>query len=249
MKISVIMQSYLGEYPGSRTNPKEKFIRAVNSFLAQKHEDKELIIVADKCKLTVDIYNAFYKDISEIKCFYYEDESSGMMYKDFYRGVPRQFGIDKSEGEIIAYLDSDDVILPDHLLNASKVFKEINMSNSNVKWISNPLRFLNIKALTSDEFSQKRDTYLNLRNFYFFNYGIIDEFFLNLAVPNNMVFTATHAIFHKKNIPTKWLDVPKTEGMSEDLFFVKRLLDECGIHKTLMSPTYIVCHHKWIWDN
>ena len=47
MKISVIMQSYLGEYPGARSNPKYKFVRAVNSFLLQKHPDKELIIVSD----------------------------------------------------------------------------------------------------------------------------------------------------------------------------------------------------------
>ena len=35
MKISYIMQSYLGEYPGSRADSIEKCIRAINSFINQ----------------------------------------------------------------------------------------------------------------------------------------------------------------------------------------------------------------------
>ena len=54
--ISVIMPSYLGEYPGSRSNPKEKFIRAVESFRLQDHSKKELIIVSDGCEITNSIY-------------------------------------------------------------------------------------------------------------------------------------------------------------------------------------------------
>ena len=41
MMISVIMQSYLGDYPDSRKNPEEKFIRAVNSFLKQTNKNTE----------------------------------------------------------------------------------------------------------------------------------------------------------------------------------------------------------------
>lgn len=47
--ISVIMPSYLGEYPGSRKDPDKKFIRAVESFKDQTLAQKELIIVSDGC--------------------------------------------------------------------------------------------------------------------------------------------------------------------------------------------------------
>ena len=39
-KISIIMQSYLGEYNGSRTNAIDKFIRAVDSFNNQIYNCK-----------------------------------------------------------------------------------------------------------------------------------------------------------------------------------------------------------------
>ena len=57
-KVSVVMASYLGEYPGRTSNPEPKFIRAVKSFLSQTYENKELIICADGCDRTVEIYNS-----------------------------------------------------------------------------------------------------------------------------------------------------------------------------------------------
>lgn len=250
MKISVIMQSYLGEYPGSRTNPKEKFIRAVNSFLAQKHEDKELIIVADKCQITMGVYNALYKDHPQIKCFYYEDENSGMMYQNVYRGRPKQFGIEQATGDMISYLDSDDFILPNHLLNVNNRFEELYKNgNNNILWGSNALRFLNAKVFPSDRYIGSKEAFLGLRNFYFYNYGIHEEFFLNLSVAQGRVSCATYSLFHMRSIETKWIDLKKDLGVSEDFDFCRRMNDDCGPGVRIESPTYVVCHYRGIWDS
>lgn len=94
MKISVIMQSYLGDYPGARSNPKYKFVRAVNSFLLQKHPDKELIIVSDGCEETKALYENCFSSFSNIKFAYVARGSVPRMRevangKRWFRGVPR----------------------------------------------------------------------------------------------------------------------------------------------------------------
>ena len=58
-KISIIMQVYLGEYPGARTDSISKFKRAVKSFQNQIYKNCELIIVADGCTKTHQTYARF----------------------------------------------------------------------------------------------------------------------------------------------------------------------------------------------
>ena len=56
MKTSHIMQAYLGEYPGSRSDSDKKFLRAVYSFIEQDDKNSELIIVSDGCKIVDELY-------------------------------------------------------------------------------------------------------------------------------------------------------------------------------------------------
>ena len=66
-KVSVIMASFLGSYPGRSSNPEDKFIRAVKSFITQTYENKELIIVSDGCQMTNMLYKnlfIFFKNFS-----------------------------------------------------------------------------------------------------------------------------------------------------------------------------------------
>ena len=55
-KISIIMQSFLGNYPGSRKDPDFKFMRAVKSFQTQLYKNCELIIVSDDCIQSLCLY-------------------------------------------------------------------------------------------------------------------------------------------------------------------------------------------------
>lgn len=107
-KVSVIMASYLGEYQGRTSNPNPKFLRAVKSFLNQSYENKELIIVADGCDETERLYNENFSKYDNIKLV-------KIPKQPIYGGETRNAGINIATGEIITYLDNDDVIGKNHL--------------------------------------------------------------------------------------------------------------------------------------
>lgn len=106
-KISVIMASFLSPYPGGATNRDKKFIRAVNSFRKQTYQNKELIIVSDGCQLTIDLYNKYFSNDTNIKLI--------SIPKQPLYGNMRNVGLDLAEGDIISYLDTDDILGPNHL--------------------------------------------------------------------------------------------------------------------------------------
>lgn len=112
-KISVIMPSCLSPYEyktesgvvvKSASNPVPKFIRAVNSFLAQTYPNKELIIVADGCELTN----------STVRGIFAEHLKTGLINlvsipkQELFSGHVRNMGLKNAKGDIIAHLDSDD---------------------------------------------------------------------------------------------------------------------------------------------
>jgi glycosyltransferase involved in cell wall biosynthesis len=112
MRISVIMASYLNEYTSgphkSATNREFKFRRAVNSFLNQTFKDAELIIVSDGCEKTNQITHNEYLNNSSIKLI-------ELQKQPLFSGNVRQTGLNAAVGEIICYLDSDDVFGEYHL--------------------------------------------------------------------------------------------------------------------------------------
>jgi glycosyltransferase involved in cell wall biosynthesis len=121
--ISVIMPSYLEEYSyeingklyHSATNREDKFIRAVESFLSNSYEEKELIIIADGCDKTMDLYYKHFKDYNQIKFEY-------VSKKPDFSGQIRNEGINMANGDIITYLDTDDYYLDNHILNIVSQF-------------------------------------------------------------------------------------------------------------------------------
>jgi glycosyltransferase involved in cell wall biosynthesis len=145
-KVSVIMASYLGEYPNAASNREQKLIRAVNTFIKQTYENKELIIVADGCSKTYEIWEQNFKQYDNIKCF--------LTYKrPVFSGDIRTIGLENATGEYISYLDSDDCIGKNHLqiimngfsddvdmlyyndyLVHSSDFKKLETRNVEVRW-------------------------------------------------------------------------------------------------------------------
>lgn len=107
-KVSVIMASYLLNYPGSATSRDKKFVRAVNSYKKQTYQNKELIIVSDGCQLTIELYNRFFANDPDIRLI-------AIPKQPLYSGEMRNSALKVAEGDIISYLDSDDVLGPNHL--------------------------------------------------------------------------------------------------------------------------------------
>lgn len=107
LKISVIMPVFLGAYEGCADNREEKFKSAVISFVRQSYENKELIIVADGCDEAEKIYN---------ECLVYDTIIFKKIKKQpLFSGRVRDEGLKLATGDIICYLDSDDMFGEYHL--------------------------------------------------------------------------------------------------------------------------------------
>ena len=115
MRFSVIMPAYLTSYPNSATNLPYKFMRSVNSFLDQEFKDAELIIISDGCNISKSIYDVYYKNIESIR--FKKIQKQGL-----YCGIVRQTGINMAHGDIICYLDADDLLGKKHLSIINEYF-------------------------------------------------------------------------------------------------------------------------------
>lgn len=119
-KISVIMPSYLGEYPRCAKNRDIKLKRAIESILNQTYQNFELIVIADGCDLTVKIVSEYYRNLldkSKIQGFKIDKQR-------LWSGAIRNVGLDNAKGDIICYLDSDDMFEFDHLQFIAENFKK-----------------------------------------------------------------------------------------------------------------------------
>ena len=101
MKFSVVIQSYLGIYNGAAKNREKKFNAALDSLMLQTYQDFEVVIVSDGCQQTVEIIEERADDFNNIVGLWVDKQK-------IWSGLPRNTGIDYSNGEYVIYLDTDD---------------------------------------------------------------------------------------------------------------------------------------------
>lgn len=232
--ISVVMMSYLGEYPGSRSNPIPKFNRAVQSVLNQTYKDFELIIVSDGCELTNKEYESNWKDNPKIRLIKTEKSESK------WPGSKRQIGADHAKYEWVTYLDSDDVYTTYRL---QKAFEAIQSSDKDVI-------FDDVMSIAYD--ITKVTNARNSKTLKVTSYNSIVEpdksnpmpelgpniYEYPLTRKGTQTITGTFRIFHKRSIKTKWKDLHKS---GEDNAFIRNLMLKESFETKPISG-YIITH-------
>lgn len=240
-KISIIMQTYLGDYPGSRTDSINKFRRAVKSFQNQIYKNCELIIVADSCTKTQQIYSREFKGDPTIK-FIFVDKDTPNMYEEnqdghkYYRGFPRRVGVGAATGSLITYMDSDDFLLPEFTLTLVLMYN----INTEMKWWINTKWYDSAVADWKDGqelFGTDHTTDREIE-------GLSGKWTVTQVKPG-MAVMAPWLLMHKVDCTTKWRD---SIGVSEDVDFNKRIREEYKEGMVFDRPIYARCHYSNLWD-
>lgn len=262
MKLSFVMQSFLGDYPGARSNPIEKFNRAVNSFKEQIDSNWELIIVSDGCKITEEQYNLNHSNDSRI-LFKYIEPSEKRMYDNndgikFYRGYPRQVGVDMATGDWIGYCDSDDFIIRTAVLSIKKQLKiadqlsESRDDDSKIKMVFNTRIIENFVYLGIIKLQQQKFKGLPQEKMVPIVYGDLFEI---RGLPSEWIEVSGNSMgtvfmWHKKGFPDhKWEDVYHKD-QSEDILFADRVIKNYPKNiGTILVPYYVRCHYSKLWDH
>ena len=251
MKLSIIMQSYLGDYPGARSEPKKKFIRAVNSIVNQTDSNWELIIVSDGCKITEEVYNREFKDDSRIKFKMVEKPKDTMMYEgdnSYYRGKPRAEGVRMATGDWISYLDADDIYIKDGVDKIKKGIKK----HKDKRYIFNLVMIENIFHMAvvqrmHELYPNRKENHIIFSDL--FKIDGLDSHWFQCAFQSVPMGTAF--IIHKNGWPKhEWGDADGAS--SEDMIFAEGILldEEEKKHFGLaVIPFYVRCHYNGRWDH
>ena len=245
-KISVVMQAYLGDYPGSRADSVLKFHRAVKSFLNQSYKNSELIIASDGCKITMQHYEEYYKDNNLVKFVYVDKHGLPNMYEEkikgykYYRGIPRQAGSSLATGELITYIDSDDYLHPKFLYEIAYMF---NKAPKEAVWYLNNAWYDHVNILTHDV-SDIIEPYTKES---LINIPFLNAKFIKTQVKQGLIVNTPWLLTHRADIKTRWKDTVGTT--SEDVDFGRRLREDYkGLGFLFSAPTYIRCHYTGLWD-
>lgn len=217
------------------TYNREKLIsRAIDSVIKQSYSNWELIIVDDKSTdRTKVIIEGFTNSDSRIK-YYINHRRKGP-------GGARNYGIEKASGDYIAFLDSDDEWLEQHLSDCIDVLKREEYQVCFSLWYE----YKSGLMLKSDEIGQRQNRLdevikdLSLRvegKYVFFN-----EKFYEYNLLKQVYCYHVNTLVLKKS-------VLKTTGVfneelfaSEDMDFVYRLLYYC---KSCLIRDYSFIYHE-----
>jgi hypothetical protein len=255
--ITWIMQSYLGDYPGSRSNPEVKFHRAVSSFLAMNDPRTQLVIASDGCMLTHRLYNKHFKKFANIDYVFIDKDPNTTMHaskeedRAYYRGKPRQAARALAKGVLTTYIDSDDFLRPEAanwirtnwiagIKEHEKALKWMRCTN----WMEHASIMESWNAISS-EMSIPDDVPMQPHGDIFEIKDLPDSWIEFRFKDWKTINQATMGLIHASNCKTKWKDVKslKSDQLSEDMLFSRGIQSE-GPGVVIDAPFYVRCHHN-----
>jgi glycosyltransferase involved in cell wall biosynthesis len=245
-KISIIMQSFLEDYPYSRSEPERKFIRAVYSVIGQTNPNWELVIVADGCSITERLYNEHFKSYENILFEKIDKPDCSKMYskKDgnvTFRGTPRKKGVEMASGDWICYLDSDDIFTRDAIEGITKIISA--KENLEKRYIFNQARIENY-SFNEDKLFYAGEEHLIS--------GLPSRWKATSLKDRGNIIKSTSTLIHKRGYPGhSWGDSSES-GVSEDNVFINKIIKEKDNLKFCVIVNlgyYVRCHLKEAWDH
>jgi len=242
IKISVIMQVNLQEYPGSRKDAINKFNRAVDSFKKQLYPNAELIIVSDGDNKVHQLYSRSHVEDPNIKFIFLDRTNTPKMYEElengiYYRGTAREVGRSIATGTIVTYMDSDDILMPAFTLTHMLSY---NSDPSKDFWL-NRAWIDNTKGQTAEH-----DLIENVNND-ILRFESLGSTWKEVQLKDRNMVASPWLLSHKKDVSVKWRDVISFEA-SEDTDFVSRLVQSYPNFGTTSKAVYVRCHYKDLWD-
>jgi glycosyltransferase involved in cell wall biosynthesis len=225
------MMASLEHYEGCATHREKKLLRAINSFLANTAKEKELIIVSDGCKKVLQMIEENYSNEDSIACILTPKQKG--KFPGFLRGV----GLLYSDGETVSYLDSDDYLAPDFIVNAqgSLLKSGLDMVYYDAYTVDVKREFMHLPEVRSSSILETlqihrwTDLPVELKE-------------LKIGTPN-----ICHLNLHWQ--PYYWHNWDGLQKPSEDWYFISKCLETLKAQKKpspqkVEAPGYYLCHYS-----
>lgn len=193
----------------------EKFIsETINSVLKQTLVDIEIILV-DNCSIdnTKEIVESFIKLDCRVRLIELEYNSGGP-------ARPRNIGVENSKGEYLAFLDADDIWLPNKLEKQLKFMKENNLNFS-----SHGASFIN-------EESEKIRSNNILKNYY----RRYKKYNLEQLIKGNFIYLSSTIL--KKDIIEKFNEEEHCISV-EDYYLWLNLFNKKGVNYAYFNENFL----------
>lgn len=250
VKISIVMQTLLVDYPGSRADSVGRFRRAIKSFEEQFYKNCELVIVADGCNKTHQLYNREFKSNPNIRFVFLDRdrenepasfntiEHDGVDYA-IYRGEARAIGVAAASGKLITYMDSDDYLTPDFTQTLMIMYNQSKEKQwwLNKTWYDNQASDFEAGSVFNE----------NMADQPIVNLPYLPDAWKQVKVKNDVMVTDPWLFMHRADCTSvKWRDTfGKTTEHSD---FSNRFREAYRLGALYERPIYVRCHYTGKWD-
>jgi glycosyltransferase involved in cell wall biosynthesis len=173
-------------------NREKSLLIALNSIFTQEFKDYEIIVVDDGSRdNTRVVISDLIKNNPSIKYFFKENEE---------RSIARNYGIMKASGKYVGFLDSDDILYPNHMSVAYELLKKSN--------------FPEVGHLACEMVSLSGDSVLAKKHF--------DKTFKEKLIHENIIHI--NEMFIRRDVAREVNFIPSPEAvLSEDWYLWLRL--------------------------